>query len=98
MAEESSNANRVSYAFDDEAKHLVVASCFEGFGKLLVFDVKPNPFPEKPRIQFPLEDACDDTLMLSICSQSFRLRIYIRNSKNRFIKEYSANKTHILKI
>lgn len=45
MAEESSQPNRVSYAFDDDAKHLVVASCYKGLGKLLVFDVKPNPYP-----------------------------------------------------
>jgi hypothetical protein len=46
MAEESSYPNRVSYAFDDDAKHMVVATCFEGLGKLLVFDVKPSPYPE----------------------------------------------------
>ena len=45
MAAESSQPNRVSYAFDDDAKHLVVASCYEGLGKLLLFDVKANPYP-----------------------------------------------------
>jgi hypothetical protein len=38
MAEGSSRQSLVSYAFDDEVKHLVVASCFEGLGKMLVFD------------------------------------------------------------
>jgi hypothetical protein len=84
MAEESRQHNRVSYDFDDEAKHLVVASCYDGLGKLLVFDVKPNPYPVKPKIQSPLEDACDDDLMLFISPQSSPLRIYTHNSKNRF--------------
>jgi hypothetical protein len=45
VAEESSQPNRVSYAFDDDAKHFVVASCHDGLGKLIVFDVKTNPYP-----------------------------------------------------
>jgi hypothetical protein len=48
-AEESSQSPHFSYAFDDEAKHLVVASCYEGFGEMLVFDVKANPYPVKPK-------------------------------------------------
>jgi hypothetical protein len=32
MADGSSQSPLVSYAFDDEAKYLVVASCFEGLG------------------------------------------------------------------
>jgi hypothetical protein len=32
IAEESSKPPLVSFAFDGEAKHLIVASCYEGFG------------------------------------------------------------------
>jgi hypothetical protein len=32
MADGSSQSPLLSYAFDDEAKNLVVASCFEGLG------------------------------------------------------------------
>jgi hypothetical protein len=32
MADGGSQSPLVSYAFDEEAKHLVVASCFEGLG------------------------------------------------------------------
>ena len=66
MAEGSSESPLFSYAFDDEAKHLVVASCFEGLGKMLIFDVKASPYAVKPWAQSPLEEACDDGLMLSI--------------------------------
>jgi hypothetical protein len=66
MAEEITYLNRVSYAFYDDAKQLVVASCFEGHGRLLVFDVKPNPYQESPKLQSPFKDACEDDLMLSI--------------------------------
>jgi hypothetical protein len=51
MAEGSSQPSLLSYAFDDEARHLVVASCFEGVGEMLVFDVKANPYPIKPKTQ-----------------------------------------------
>jgi hypothetical protein len=97
MAEESSNPNRVSYAFDDDAKHLVLTSCFEGLGKLLVFDVKPNPYPVLPKIQSPFDDACDDDIMLSISLQSSHIRIYTHKSKDQFNREYKANETHLWK-
>jgi hypothetical protein len=43
MAEGITQSPLVSYAFDDETKNLVVASCFEGVGSMVVFDVKANP-------------------------------------------------------
>jgi hypothetical protein len=54
MAGESRQPSLLSYAFDDEAKHVVVASCLEGAGQMLVFDVKANPYPVKPKTQLLL--------------------------------------------
>ena len=42
IAEGSSQAPLVSYVFDDDAKQLVVASCFEGVGSMVVFDMIAN--------------------------------------------------------
>jgi hypothetical protein len=33
---------------------------------MLVFDVKANSYPDKPKTESPLEEACDDGLVLSI--------------------------------
>jgi hypothetical protein len=87
----------LSYAFDDAAKHLVLASCYEGLGYLLIFEVNPNPFPVKPKAQSPLEEACDDGLTLSICPESSPLRIYAKSERNKFKRVYKANETHMWK-
>ena len=91
IAEENSQPPLVSYAFDDESNHLVVASCFEGLGYLLVFDVNANSYPINPKTQSPLEEACDDGLMLFICPQSYPLSIYSKNAQTRLNRVYRAN-------
>jgi hypothetical protein len=62
---------------------------------MLLFDVKANPYPVKPKAQSPLEEACDDGIMLTIISYSSHLRIYTANAQTGFNRVYSANDTHI---
>ena len=64
---------------------------------MLVFDVKPSPYAVKPQAQSPLEEACDDGLMLSISKQSSLLRIYARNPYTLFNRVYWANEKHLWK-
>ena len=64
---------------------------------MLLFYVKANPDPVKPKKLLPLEEACDEGLMLSINSQSYPLRIYTRNPKTRFDRVFMANETHLWK-
>ena len=62
-----------------------------------VFDVVASPYPVKPKAQSPIEEACDDGLTLSICPESYHLRIYARNARTSFKSFYRANETHMWK-
>ena len=64
---------------------------------MLIFDVKVSPYAVKPQAQSPLEEACDDGIMVSISQQSSSLRIYARNTQTLFNKVYLANETHLWK-
>lgn len=64
---------------------------------MLVFDVEASPYPVKPKTQSPLEEACEEGLMLSINSQSHPLHIYASNSETQFNRMYKANETHLWK-
>jgi hypothetical protein len=62
---------------------------------MLLFDVKANPYPVKPKTQSPFEEACDDGIMVTIVPYSSNLRIYTTNDQTGFNKVFWANETHI---
>jgi hypothetical protein len=95
MADEISIPPLVSYAFDDQSQHMVVASCLTGVGYLSIFYVKSEFQTIKLSKQTSFEEACTEGILLSLQLCPTSVNIYVHNPISRVNSVYRANETHL---